>query len=75
MSPFLQKAGDLMHKIPVHDSLEKVVKVAENQVLSARLQPDPDTVKTALVIIGAFCCTQLNLEPMRITCLHPNDNC
>jgi hypothetical protein len=64
-----------MHKILVCHSWKKIVKPVENQVLSAGLQPDPDTVKTALVIIGAFCCTQPNLEPMRITCLHPNDNC
>ena len=27
----------------------------ENQILSARLRPGPDTGKTALVIIGTFC--------------------
>ena len=46
----------------------------EYQVLSAGLCSGLNTVKTALVIIGAFCCTQFKLKPLRITCLQPNDN-
>jgi hypothetical protein len=43
-----------MHKIPVHYSKKKIVKVEENQVLSAGLRPGHDNLKSRLSSTALF---------------------
>jgi hypothetical protein len=43
-----------MHNIPVCNSSKGVVKIVENQVLSAGLRPGPDTLKAGLSSLEHF---------------------
>jgi hypothetical protein len=46
-----------MQKIPIFDSQKRIVKIVGKSGFERRASGWPDTAKTALVIIGAFCCT------------------
>jgi hypothetical protein len=46
-----------MQNIPIFDSQKRIVKIVEKSSFERRASGRPDTAKTALVIIGTFCCT------------------